>query len=435
MKRVLLLIVSLLTLAACEYDDSAIWDEIRDHESRILKLETLCNQMNTNITSLQTIVTVLQKNDYVTGIAPIMEGGNEIGYTITFSVSGSVTIYHGKNGTNGQDGEDGQNGQNGKDGKTPVIGVKQDSDGIYYWTLNGEWLLDENGNRIKAVGTDGKNGENGVDGANGTDGSNGVDGITPKLKIEEGYWYVSYDNGSTWEQLGKATADNSNSSGCLFKRISDDSQYVYLTLNNGTVLTLTKKMTYDTLESLGTPPDDEIWYVTYHGKFFPVPTHEEFVIISNEIVNGKGIIKFKKSITSLSCYGNHCHSLRYLSLPKSIEIIDGSFGEVHSLEGVIIPEGVKTIYGGFDECYALETITLPSTLSLLEVSTFNYCHNLKRVYLKSQTPPTLHNPNSISQYPIFENGRKFYVPMDAVESYKTAEGWSRYANDIIGYDF
>ena len=108
---------------------------------------------------------------------------------------------------------------------------------------------------------------------------------------------------------------------------------------------------------------------------------------------------------------------------------------MHSLEGVIIPEGVKTIYGGFDECYALETITLPSTLSLLEVSTFNYCHNLKRVYLKSQTPPTLHNPNSISQYPIFENGRKFYVPMDAVESYKTAEGWSRYANDIIGYDF
>ena len=429
MKRVLLLIVSLLTLAACEYDDSAIWDEIRDHESRILKLETLCNQMNTNITSLQTIVTALQKNDYVTGIAPIMEGGNEIGYTITFSVSGSVTIYHGKNGTNGQDGED---GQNGKDGKTPVIGVKQDSDGIYYWTLNGEWLLDENGNRIKAVGTDGKNGENGVDGANGTDGTNGVDGITPKLKIEEGYWYVSYDNGSTWEQLGKATTDNSNSSGCLFKRISDDSQYVYLTLNNGTVLTLTKKMTYDTLESLGTPPDDEIWYVTHYGKFVPVEFDDDGLeIISNKIINGKGVIKFNKPLTSFKCYSYETHNLRFISLPKSIIELD-AFEAEFTLEGVIIPEGVKTI-GGFEACYALEELTLPSTVSLISTSLGD--DSYLKLYIKSMIPPSLDYDYDLQIDDFFSGLYKVYVPKEALDAYKTAEGWSRYANDIIGYDF
>ncbi|MBO5803816.1 MAG: hypothetical protein J6R25_01895, partial [Bacteroidales bacterium] len=32
----------------------------------------------------------------------------------------------------------------------------------------------------------------------------GEDGITPQLKIEDDYWYVSYDNGITWERLGKA---------------------------------------------------------------------------------------------------------------------------------------------------------------------------------------------------------------------------------------
>jgi hypothetical protein len=60
----------------------------------------------------------------------------------------------------------------------------------------------------KATGEDGKdgaNGTNGTDGKDGADGSNGQDGITPQLKIENGYWYVSYDNGTTWKQLAKAT--------------------------------------------------------------------------------------------------------------------------------------------------------------------------------------------------------------------------------------
>ncbi|MBR7183740.1 MAG: hypothetical protein IKD41_07110, partial [Alistipes sp.] len=178
-----------------EYDDTAVWDELGKHNERISKLETLCGQMNTNISSLQAIVTALQNNDYVTSVAPITQNGVEIGYTISFSKSGIITIYH------GEDGKDGANGADGKDGVTPVIGVKQDTDGIYYWTVNGEWLLDEAGNKVKAVGSDGKNGTNGED---GVDGENGSDGITPQLKIENDYWYISYDEGATWTQIGKA---------------------------------------------------------------------------------------------------------------------------------------------------------------------------------------------------------------------------------------
>ena len=55
-------------------------------------METLCKQMNTNISSLQTIVTALQDKDYVTSVAPINEGDKVVGYTITFSKSGAVTI-------------------------------------------------------------------------------------------------------------------------------------------------------------------------------------------------------------------------------------------------------------------------------------------------------------------------------------------------------
>lgn len=42
---------------------------------------------------------------------------------------------------------------------TPVISkCKKDIDGIYYWTVNGDWLIVD-GNKVKAVGTDGANGE------------------------------------------------------------------------------------------------------------------------------------------------------------------------------------------------------------------------------------------------------------------------------------
>ena len=56
-------------------------------------------------------------------------------------------------------------------------------------------IRDKFGNCHKLVGKDGVDGRDGVD---------GVDGITPRLKIVEGIWQVSYDNGETWEELGVA---------------------------------------------------------------------------------------------------------------------------------------------------------------------------------------------------------------------------------------
>ena len=143
MKKLFTLFAVIALLAGCsdDYDDSALTGRVDDLENRIKKLEEFCKQMNTNISSLQTIVTALQNNDYITEVIPVMQDGKEIGYTITFSKSNPITIYHGKDGTDGED---------GKDGHTPVIGVKQHTDGIYYWTLDGEWLLDNSNNKVKA---------------------------------------------------------------------------------------------------------------------------------------------------------------------------------------------------------------------------------------------------------------------------------------------
>ena len=141
-----------VSVTSC-YDDTGLREQLADHEQRIQTLETLCRQMNTNITSLQAIVDALQQNDYIKSVTPGQEGSEVIGYTIEFVKNGSITIYHGKNGQNGADGQDGAPGQ---DGHTPVIGVQQDADGKYYWTLDGEWLLDAAGNKIPTTGENGR---------------------------------------------------------------------------------------------------------------------------------------------------------------------------------------------------------------------------------------------------------------------------------------
>lgn len=259
----LILVASSLLACTKPYDDAAIRSDIEDLKERVTKLEELCNQMNTNISALQGIVDALQQNDYITNVAPITKNGVEIGYTISLASGKTITIYHGKNGTNGKDGQD---GVDGKDGYTPIIGVKQFTDGIYYWTLDGDWLLDENGNKIKAQGSDGKDGQDGVDGEDGKDGANGndgengnngqdgKDGITPILKIENDYWYVSYDNGLSWQLLSKATGEdgqdgangnNGQDGDAFFQCVTQDEQFVYFTLADGTVITLPKGASLD----------------------------------------------------------------------------------------------------------------------------------------------------------------------------------------------
>ena len=215
---------AVVALTSCKYDDDDLWNSVHGLENRVAKLEELCKQMNTNISSLQTIVTALQNNVYVTGTTPLMKDGKEIGYTITFSKSNPITIYHGKDG------------QDGEDGTTPTIGVKQDADGVYYWTLNGEYIVVD-GEKIQA---EGKN------------GTNGINGTTPQFKIENDYWFVSYDNGANWTQLGKATGEDGIGGDSMFSGVDykTSTDYVIFTLADGTQIKLPTWSAFEALQRL-----------------------------------------------------------------------------------------------------------------------------------------------------------------------------------------
>lgn len=101
----------------------------------------------------------------------------------------------------GENGVDGQDGKNGKDGITPYLRIE-----------NGRWMLSmDNQSSWKdigqATGERGPEGRRGTDGRNGRDGKDGEDGISPILKITDDKWYVSYNDGVTWQILGRSIGD------------------------------------------------------------------------------------------------------------------------------------------------------------------------------------------------------------------------------------
>ena len=206
------LAVAAMTLlaAACadDYDDSALWDKVNDHEERIAALEKWQEQTNQSIAAMQEL---LNTTDMITGVTAVTEDGETVGYTITFLHSDPITIYNGAKGADGKDGADGQ---------TPQIGLAQAADGNWYWTLNGETLTDADGNPIRANGLDGADGEDGEDGATGPEGPQGDDGTsapTPQIQLgssitsgtietdngkkDNNAWYLSVDDGKTWYRV------------------------------------------------------------------------------------------------------------------------------------------------------------------------------------------------------------------------------------------
>ena len=210
-------VAMMLLPAACadDYDDSALWDKVNDHEERLAALEKWQEQTNQSIAAMQEL---LNTTDMITGVSAVSEGGQTVGYTITFLHSDPITIY---NGAKGEDGADGQ---------TPQIGLAQAEDGNWYWTLNGELLTDAQGNPIRANGldgADGADGEDGEDGATGPEGPQGNDGTsapTPQIllgssitsgtiKTDNGQkdtdaWYLSVDGGATWYRVSGKDGTN-----------------------------------------------------------------------------------------------------------------------------------------------------------------------------------------------------------------------------------
>ena len=182
-------------VTAC-YNDSAIKTDIADLQGRVKTLEEQMLTANNNISGLQTLVNALNGKVLVESVVE-----TEDGWTIKFS-NGKTVIVGKSSG--------------------PAIGAKKDTDDKYYWTLDDEWLLGKDGEKIPVTGNDGN------------------DAVAPQLTIEGDYWYISIDGGATWTQLSKAKGDQGGPGDSIFQWVNQDESYWYFALNNGEIIQIGK---------------------------------------------------------------------------------------------------------------------------------------------------------------------------------------------------
>ncbi len=143
--------------AACS-DLSDLEKKVESLESRVTALETLLPNINGNVEALQVLVngTTINSATQSNGVWTIILSNGE---TITLT-AGSIGV-----------------------GNAPVMSVDKDGYWMVDYGTGAEYLL-MNGEKVKAVGTD---------------------GTTPVFGVDaDGYWTVSYDGGETFTQVKDA---------------------------------------------------------------------------------------------------------------------------------------------------------------------------------------------------------------------------------------
>ena len=190
LKVIVILALAALMTASCYTE---LDGELAALERRVNNVSQRLITINENIASLQTLADKYLSYVYVSGYRPVYEGKQIVGYTINFSDGSSIVL---KNGVSKDD---------------PIIGLKlDDKNGLYYWivTVNGvtDYFYDDAGQKIAASVA------------------------SPIMKIVDGVWKVSFDNGKKWQTFDKAQAAAGYS---FVESITTKGDYVYIKLVSG----------------------------------------------------------------------------------------------------------------------------------------------------------------------------------------------------------
>lgn len=240
----------MLAFHGCNIPDDiiAIHKELDALGEEDKEIATRIKVVRESINALQAIVDVLQSGYYIKSVTSFVDEDGRTGNICSFTNGQEIRIY---------------DGRNAEDGSVPQIGVARNGmDDVYYWTVDGGFVYDDKGNLVPVAPSEGGQ-------------VTSQDDMVPQLQIKDGYWFVSFDYGTTWIHVGKATGKDG----------------------------LDGEDGIDHIISLDTSSEDFVRFVLMDGTSISIPYHKEIRIHFNmddeEIpIAGRETIKIEYSLTS-----------------------------------------------------------------------------------------------------------------------------------------
>lgn len=135
---------------------------------------------------------------------------------------------------------------------------------------------------------------------------------------------------------------------------------------------------------------------------------------------------------------NGCDKLLRLDFPSTLKGIGSTMGE-YTISGGVIGHCSSLTYtnsfiGFCSGCTSLSAITINDGIEFIGNRAFENCYNLENITILATTPPTLVYTLGTNPYPkagpFDGTSCPIYVPSGSVNAYKTASGWSNYADRI-----
>ena len=431
----LLTLLAILFIPGCR---GLVDKEIDSLQEQIDLLKREVEKANGSLESIRSVLSQMETGGRISAIAPIEEGGRT-GYRITFNDGTSIQLWNGVEGAKGDT------------GPSASIAVQMAEDGFWYWTLDGAWLQDGKGNRIRVTGDK---------------------GVTPELKIENKNWYLSYGEG--WMMLGPATGADGHPV-TFFSSVEQDGRTLVVTFLDGSQVRLPVGMSLQMESGIRKVH----WNTTYSFPFTVEGANNNTLVVGHaspgyhaEVKNGNlvvqtpsdgdigtvtlfvsdgcggvlnrsltldPLIEFKDPVAKRLCVAEWDTdkdgelSLLEVRQATSFPITFAKNNDLVSMDELRYFKSLSYIDGGMTAFYntpALVSVTLPSSIrDLSSCYLFFQQSGLKILTVLAVVPPTL----CTGFWGFSGTGARpvaIYVPDQSVDLYKAAPYWKDRASII-----
>lgn len=192
----------------------------------------------------------------------------------------------------------------------------------------------------------------------------------------------------------------------------------------------------------GTCFSDKLWASTIQGPYYDKAQKIEifdcitgFFDMDYPYYGGEEITSITMSDNVVALPQNFAlgaGKLKYVKLSAKLKTIP--MNAFHSCSGLteinFIPNGVETIeQQAFMNCESASSATIPSSVTAIGKRAFKFCYDLKDIYMKPNTPPTIMS-NTFVDLP---SDYIIHVPCDSETAYKTASAaWKAISGHVKG---